>query len=231
MSGNEGAKILVVEDEENIRYSLQKGLTREGFLVCSTERGVKALELASEHEFDLILLDLLLPDISGLDVCRLMRKESDVPIIMVTARDAEHDVIVGLEMGADDYITKPFSMSVLVARVRACLRRRQRTEREGARQLQVGSLSLDERSYSAEVDGSSIDLTPRLFRLLFYLAEREGEVCSRDHILDEIWGYDYFGETRTLDVHIHWLRDRLKGSGTQVQIETVRGIGYRLVDS
>jgi len=224
---NDNPSILIVEDEENIRYSLITGLRREGFETIVAENGETALELARKHTPDLILLDLMLPDISGMDVCRILRRETDIPIIMVTARDAEPDVIAGLELGADDYITKPFSLSVLLARVRANLRRRKK--KSPAKRLQVGNLILDSASYEAQVEDEHLDLTPRLFNLLFYLAQKNGVVCTRDEILDEIWGYEYFGETRTLDVHIYWLREKLLSTNADIEIRTVRGVGYRLV--
>lgn len=219
--------ILIVEDEENIRYSILTGLRREGFAVLEAGTGEEALEVAQNESPDLILLDLMLPDISGMDVCRILRRDTDVPIIMVTARDAEPDIIAGLEMGADDYVTKPFSLSVLLARVRANLRRNPSDEHWDT--LQIGSLTMDAQSYEAQVDGEPVDLTPRLFKLLFYLVQHRGTVCSRDEILNQIWGYDYIGQTRTVDVHIHWLRERLDSAGCGIRIDTVRGVGYRLV--
>lgn len=219
--------ILIVEDEENIRYSLAAALTREGYRTISAENGEEALAAAAEQSPDLVLLDLMLPDISGLDVCRLIRREADVPIIIVTARDAEPDIIGGLEMGADDYVTKPFSLSVLLARVRANLRRYRPAE--GSPEIRVGNLLLDPASHTASVGDVRLELTPRLFRLLQYLADRAGAVCGRDELLNRVWGYDYVGETRTLDVHIHWLREKLAAVETGVSVETVRGVGYRLV--
>ena len=231
-SEGSGATILVVEDDENIRYSLVSGLEREGYSVLATDQGEQALEILSRRDPDLVLLDLMLPDISGLDVCRLIRKKSQVPIIMVTARDAEPDIIAGLEMGADDYITKPFSLSVLLARVRAGLRRGYPEEAgHSPSEIAVGSLRLDQSAYRAWVKDRPLDLTPRLFRLLLHLARHHGQVCERDQLLDQVWGYDYVGETRTLDVHVHWLRNKLKDHSDAVSLETVRGVGYRLVVS
>ncbi|MFO8061135.1 MAG: response regulator transcription factor [Bacillota bacterium] len=219
--------ILVVEDEENIRYSLVSALRREGYRTLEAESGEEALDLAKTYSPDMVLLDLMLPDISGLDVCRLLRRESDVPVVIVTARDAEPDIIGGLEMGADDYVTKPFSLSVLLARIRANLRRN--APEKNLSQVAVGNLSLDAASRTACVSERLLELTPRLFSLLLHLAQRVGVVCGRDEILNEVWGYDYFGETRTVDVHIHWLRRKLADAGADVSLETVRGVGYRLV--
>ncbi len=224
------ATILIIEDDESIRFSLSSGLAREGFQVLTASNGEKGLDMVAEHCPALILLDLMLPDISGLDVCRLIRKESDVPIIMVTARDAETDIIAGLEMGANDYVTKPFSMSVLMARVRAALRRGL-PPGGGARtgRIRAGSLILDPVSYGARAGDRTLDLTPRLFQLLLHLASSPGQVASRDALLDQVWDYDYVGETRTLDVHVHWLRQKLEPLAPDIVIETVRGVGYRLV--
>ena len=220
--------ILVVEDEENIRFSLTAGLKREGYCVLAAAHGEEALDLFANHHVDAVLLDLMLPDMSGLDVCRLIRKSSQVPIIMVTARDAETDVIVGLEMGADDYVTKPFSLNVLLARIRANMRRIRVQETEDEI-LQVGSVTLDPASYRAMAGETSLDLTPRLFHLLLFMAQQIGKVCSRDQLLNAVWGYDYVGETRTVDVHMHWLREKLQEPAPDLQLETVRGVGYRLV--
>ncbi len=228
MSGPEYS-VLVVEDDDAIRFSLTAALRREGFSVTGTAEGEEALQLLESVRPDLVLLDLVLPDLSGLDVCRLIRRVSQVPIIMVTARDAEGDVVSGLELGADDYVTKPFSLSVLMARVRANLRRgAQEAGAPGSdtSSVQVGTLEIDPESHLATAAGRQLELTPRLFQLLLYLARNAGRVCRRDELLDRVWGYDFLGETRTLDVHVHWLRERL--AATDLVLETVRGIGYRL---
>ena len=221
--------ILVVEDEENIRFSLVAGLEREGYEVLAAARGEDALQQLRQSSVDMVLLDVMLPDMSGLDVCRLIRRDSNVPIIMVTARDAETDVIGGLEMGADDYVTKPFSLSVLLARIRANFRRLEPTSATEPAPLQVGSVLLDPASYTAISSGRSLALTPRLFQLLLFMGEHVGRVCTRDQLLDTVWGYDYGGETRTVDVHIHWLREKLHTGAPDLMLETVRGVGYRLV--
>ncbi|MFO7941090.1 MAG: response regulator transcription factor [Bacillota bacterium] len=221
--------VLVVEDEENIRFSLSSSLEREGYRVLSAATGEEGLTMAREEDVDLVLLDVMLPDVSGLDVSRLIRRESNVPIIMVTARDAETDIIAGLEMGADDYVTKPFSLGVLLARIRANLRREIADTPESTDAVRVGSISLEPESYTARIGEEMMDLTPRLFNLLLFLGKNEGAVCTRDRILDEVWGYDYIGETRTVDVHIHWLRGKLRKWAPEVTLETVRGVGYRLV--
>ena len=221
--------VLVVEDEENIRFSLVAGLKREGYSVLAAASGEEALEFVRTGPVDIVLLDIMLPDMSGYDVCRRIRRDSQIPIIMVTARDAEADVIVGLEMGADDYVTKPFSLNVLLARIRANMRRTAVQQGPGHEVLQVGSIRLDPESYRATANSVQLDLTPRLFHLLFFLAQHLGKVCSRDQILNAVWGYDYVGETRTVDVHIHWLRERIREHAPDIGLETVRGVGYRLV--
>jgi len=230
--GGEGADgllpaILIIEDEENIRFSLSAGLRREGYRVLVAATAEEGLHLARTGDPDLILLDVMLPDASGLEVCRLLRRESRVPIIMVTARDHESDIIGGLEMGADDYVTKPFSLGVLLARIRANLRRE---DPDGVEigVLRVGPLVMDPEARAARLHDRPLDLTPRLFALLYYLANNAGAVCTRERILNEVWGYDYLGETRTLDVHIHWLREKLADSPALI-LETVRGVGYRLL--
>ncbi|MFP4199805.1 MAG: response regulator transcription factor [Bacillota bacterium] len=221
--------ILIVEDEENIRFSLSSSLEREGYRVLSVPSGEEGLALVRKREVDLVLLDLMLPDLSGLDVSRLIRRESNVPIIMVTARDSETDIIAGLEMGADDYVTKPFSLGVLLARIRANLRRDTAGPTDSTDVVRLGSLTLEPESYTARIGEQKMELTPRLFNLLLFLGKNEGTVCTRDRILNEVWGYDYVGETRTVDVHIHWLRGKLRESVPDVVLETVRGVGYRLV--
>ena len=221
--------ILVVEDEENIRFSLSSGLRREGYRVLAVSTGEEALDAARDEAPDLILLDVMLPDVSGLDVSRLIRRDSDVPIIMVTARDAETDIIGGLEMGADDYVTKPFSLGVLLARIRANLRRKGGGESAPRERISIGSVTLEPESYTARAGECAMDLTPRLFELLRFLADNVGDVCTRDRMLDVVWGYDYAGETRTVDVHIHWLREKLRAYAPDLVLETVRGVGYRLV--
>lgn len=232
-SGDEEVTILVVEDEENIRFSLSSGLAREGYRVLEAADGETGLALAREGDPDLVLLDLMLPDISGLDVARLIRRDKSVPIIMVTARDAETDIIGGLEMGADDYVTKPFSMGVLLARIRVNLRRKggEAGEDGATSSLRIGPLVMEPESLVARLGERSLDLTPRLFQLLLYLARNAGAVCTRDAMLNEVWGFDYVGETRTVDVHVHWLREKLREAGPGVSLETVRGVGYRLVVS
>jgi DNA-binding response OmpR family regulator len=219
-------KVLLVDDEESFVASLSYVLSREGYDVSVAYDGERALEMAMSEHPDLVLLDVMLPGQSGLEVCRQIKARVRAAIIMLTARDGEMDMVVGLEAGADDYVSKPFNLSVLLARIRAVLRRQAGAEEA----VSMGPLVLMPGSYNARWDEVSLDLTPRLFQLLLLLAENPGKVLSRDEILDRVWGYEYLGQTRTVDVHIHWLREALaQASGSPDIIQTVRGVGYRLV--
>ena len=218
--------ILIVDDEPKIVKQARDYLEKNGFQVISAGDGNTALGLARRERPDLIVLDLNLPAMDGLDVCRALRRNSDVPIIMLTARVDEADRLIGLELGADDYIVKPFSPRELVARVRAVLRRYQKSVRPD-QAVTAGELSIDPSSREARLDGRQLDLRPKEFDLLLALAEHAGLVLSRDQLLDQVWGYDFPGGTRTVDAHISHLRSHLEGS--DVGIETHRGIGYKLV--
>ncbi len=221
--------ILVVDDEEHIRELATLYLEKEGYAVLTATDGVEALSVARAKRPDLVVLDVMMPNMDGLDTCRELRKESDVPVIMLTARSEEVDRIVGLELGADDYMGKPFSPRELAARVKAILRR---TEAGGARDrgaARVGPLTIDWQRREVTLDGKSITLRNKEFELLRALAEHEGMVLSREQLLEQVWGYDYFGETRTVDVHVNQVRRKLGDSA--VQIQTVRGVGYKLVDT
>jgi len=218
--------ILVVDDEHHIVELAQIYLEQAGFSVESAEDGQEALTRARHLRPALLVLDLMLPGLDGWEVCRRLRSESDVPIIMLTARSDEVDRIVGLELGADDYVTKPFNPRELVARVRAVLRRYQKSVQPG-RAVTVGQLNIDPASREAHLGDRTLKLRPREFDLLLALAEHQGLAMSRDQLLDLVWGYDFPGGTRTVDAHISHLRARLDGS--DVAIETLRGIGYKLV--
>ena len=213
-------RILVVEDEDAIAKPLVEGLRREGFDVSRVATGAAALAAPLP---DLVLLDLRLPDIDGTEVCRLLRARSDVPIIVVTAKGEEVDRVVGLELGADDYVIKPFGFRELLARIRAVLRRTHRGTDDT--RLRAGSLELDLRSRRATLDGRELALTPKEFDLLALLASDPGAVVSRDHMLREVWNTEWFGPTKTIDVHVASLRKKL---GDPRWIETVRGVGLRL---
>jgi two-component system alkaline phosphatase synthesis response regulator PhoP len=218
--------VLVVDDERNIVELLRLYLEQEGFAVVAAADGEEALVLHKRHDPDLVVLDLMLPRLDGFEVCRRIRREADTPILMLTARDDDVDAIVGLELGADDYITKPFNPRALVARVKAILRRTGASTR-GARPIEVGSLRIDPRRRLASVGDRSMDLRAREFDLLAALARDPGVVLTRDALLEDVWGTDFPGETRTVDVHVAEVRKKLGTDGPP--IETVRGIGYRLV--
>jgi len=227
-------KILAVDDDAKVLKILQHSLTREGFEVICASDGFEALERAKETKPDLILLDIMMPGMDGWEVCKEVRRKSNVPIIMLTARDDEMDRVLGLELGADDYVAKPFSPRELVARVKAVLRRSQAvpaTEQPaGEPILQFPGLSINPELRLVLVDGRSVTLTPKEYELLYQLARSPRRTFTRDELLETIWGYDYMGDTRTVDTHINRLRDKLlKASGNKSSyIATVWGVGYRL---
>ena len=222
--------ILVVDDERNIIELARLYLEKEGYRVESASDGGVALDKARTLNPALVILDLMLPIIDGWEVCRRLHAEGDIPILMLTARSDDVDKIVGLELGADDYLTKPFNPRELVARVKAILRRTERgtpTSKVPSKVLSVGNLTIDPEKREVEVDGQAIDLRTREFDLLYILTENPSMVFSREQLLNKVWGFDFYGETRTVDVHIARLRDKLRSAG--VSIETVWGIGYKLV--
>jgi len=223
-----GERILVVDDEPNIVDLARMYLEKEGYRVESASDGAQALERIQAREPALIVLDLMLPELDGFEVCRRTRANSDVPIIMLTARDEDVDKIVGLELGADDYLTKPFNPRELVARVKAILRRQDRSTRPNDQPLHVADLTVDPARREVTVGEEPIELRAKEFDLLQAFAENKGIVLTREQLLNKVWGYDFYGETRTVDVHVAHLRKRLKGS--RVSIETVTGVGYKLVD-
>ena len=229
------AKILVVDDEQNLVDSLQYSLRAEGYEVAIARDGEEALAKARDLLPDLIILDLMIPMISGKDVCRIIRKESNVPILMLTAKDNEIDRIVGLEIGADDYITKPFSMRELIARIHGVLRRVTWGEnaslgnRSAVKVLSTSRISINTESHEVLVSGTSVSLKPKEYELLTLLIVNKGKVLSRNQILNAVWGYDFYGDTRTVDVHIRWLREKIEENpSSPVSIQTVRGVGYQL---
>jgi len=218
--------ILVVDDERNIVDLLRLYLEKEGFAVIAAGDGEEGLALHRRHDPDLVILDLMLPKLDGLEVCREIRRQGDTPVLMLTARADDIDAIVGLELGADDYVTKPFNPRALVARVKAILRRTDVTNR-GGRPIEVGSLRIDPRRREATVNDRRLDLRAREFDLLVALARDPGVVLTRDALLEDVWGTDFPGETRTVDVHVAEVRKKLGDDAPA--IETLRGIGYRLV--
>jgi two-component system alkaline phosphatase synthesis response regulator PhoP len=232
------ATVLVVDDEPSLRESIAYTLRREGFIVETAAEGTRALAMARERAPDLIILDVMLPGMDGLQLCRTIRLESSVPIIMLSAKGEELDRVLGLEIGADDYVTKPFAMRELIARVRAQLRRVQLEEHRASVPAQVtgviefGDLRIDPASRTANVDGRPLDLKPKVFDLLVYLASHPNQVFTRAQLLRDVWEYEVPIDTRTVDVHVRWLRQKLEESGGQVpEIETARRVGYRLTMS
>jgi len=232
MTVNGSARILLVEDEESLADTLRYNLEREGFAVVVATDGRLALERFRSETPSLVILDLMLPEISGLDVCRQIRQISNVPIIMVTAKDAEADKVSGLEIGADDYVTKPFSVRELVSRVRAHLRREEMSGGATAGAvLRGGPVELDADRHEVWVRGEAVQLPPKEFGLLEMLLRLKGRLLTRDHLIAEVWGADYFGDTKTLDVHMKRLRQKVEADPHRpAHLLTVRGLGYRFVD-
>lgn len=233
MNDSENQKsILVVEDDPNIQEALRYSLEKENYNLILADDGNLALQLAKDQKPDLILLDLMLPGIDGLAVCKGIRSENDVPIIMLTAKTEEIDKVLGLELGADDYITKPFSMRELIARIKIQLRHSISKEINShtakSTVLNSENLVIDTYSYTAKLNGEELNLRPREFNLLTFLMQNKGKALSRYQILEALWGHDYIGDTRTVDVHIRWLRQKLEPTPDKpLRIVTVRGIGYR----
>ena len=220
-------RVLFVEDESSISGPFSKALAREGFEPIVAATAARALELADQIEPDIVLLDLTLPDGDGRDVCRALRRRSNVPIVMLTARGTETDRIVGLELGADDYVVKPFSGAEVIARIRAVLRRTGSSP-SGEGVSRVQGLELDLSSRRVTLDGSEIELSRKEFDLLAALMERAGRVVRRETLMEEVWDENWFGSTRTLDTHIGWLRQKLGDDATDPRfIHTVRGVGFR----
>lgn len=226
-------RVLVVEDEPGLAESVRYALETEGFEVIVADSGAGGLESTRINDPDLVVLDLMLPGMSGLDVCRQIRSSSDVPIIMLTAKDSEADKVSGLELGADDYMTKPFSMRELIARVRAHLRRAAKTGLlAGSNEvLRGGPIELDIDAHVTRVDGGDVELRPKEFELLESLMRRKNRLAARHTLIDEVWGPSYFGDTKTLDVHVKRLREKLEPDPSKPRhIVTVRGLGYKFVD-
>jgi two-component system response regulator RegX3 len=226
---SEQIRVLIVEDEESFLDALTVGLEREGFSVTTANDGQLGLSLFNEGEFDVVLLDLMLPKLSGLDVCRGIRVTSDVPIIIVSAKGEEVDMVLMLEIGADDYVTKPYRLRELVARIRAVLRRRQEREISGSEDIiTLGNIRLDIDARRCFVDDEEIKLRKKEFALLRLLLENPGRVLTREVLIDRVWGNDYVGDTKTLDVHIKRLRTLIESEPKNpTHISTVRGVGYR----
>jgi DNA-binding response OmpR family regulator len=223
--------ILVVEDDATLRETLAEALEVEGFRVVAAGDGREALRRFRAEKPDLVLLDLMLPELSGIEVCRIIRAESGVPIVMLTAKDSELDKVVGLELGADDYVTKPFSLRELSARIRALFRRSEQVPFEAGGApggvVELGRVEVDLAGHRLLRAGQALPIKPKAFELLAFLMRHPGQAFTRDQLLEHVWGYDYAGETRTVDVHVHWLRSTLEDDSAAPQfIHTVRGVGY-----
>ena len=227
-------KILIVEDEPVLQETLVYNLKQQGYEVITADNGQTAIDKAKEINPDLILLDIMLPGLDGFEVCRVLRKDMNIPILMLTARDDEIDRVVGLEVGADDYLTKPFSMRELIARVKALLRRVHLMQSVNTQNdspnitIQINNLIIDETRHEVKINGQPLDMKPKEYDLLLYLANHKGHVLSRQKILEDVWGWDYFGDSRTVDVHIRWLREKIEENPAEpVRIITIRSVGYR----
>ncbi|QEK11965.1 response regulator transcription factor [Crassaminicella thermophila] len=225
-------KILVVDDEQHIIELIQFNLENSGFDVITSENGEDAIRIAEEEMPDVILLDLMLPGIDGFEACKKIRnndKTRKIPVIMLTAKGEEMDKVLGLELGADDYLTKPFSVRELIARIKAVLRRFEEIPKEAIKTIKINDIVIDIEKHEVSKNGEVIELTLKEFELLKILAKNRGKVLSRNFLLDEVWGYDYFGETRTVDVHIRHLRRKIEDNDKYpIYIETIRGIGYKM---
>jgi len=232
-------KVLLVEDEKSIADGIIYNLKNEGLKVTHVDEGKIALDIFDEEHFDLLILDIMLPEVSGLEICQSIRKSSNVPIIMLTAKDDENDKIRGLEMGADDYITKPFSVKELISRVKAVLRRTKNSELlrgidedlNFAKEITIGNVAMNPLRYEAKIDNEIIELRPREFELLYYLCENAGNIVSRDKLFSKVWGYSFAGNSKTLDVHIQRIRERIEvNPKSPKRLVTIRGVGYKLND-
>ena len=224
--------VLVVEDEPNLLTALKYTLEQEGYHTLTATNGESGLNIAQSNDPDLVILDVMLPNLDGFEVCRILRRHSEVPILMLTARGEEVDRVVGLELGADDYVTKPFSMRELLARVRNMLRRSTSPSSESVADeseiISSGNLTIDLASHSITLEGEDLAMKPREFSLLTLLAANRGRAFTRDQILERLWGHDYIGDSRTVDVHIRWLREKIEPEPSQpCRIVTIRGVGYR----
>lgn len=224
MTGN---KIMVVDDDSNICELLRLYLEKEGFDAVIAPNGMKALEMFDNEKPDLILLDVMIPQLDGWQVCREIRKKSPCPIIMLTAKGEVFDKVLGLELGADDYVVKPFEAKEVIARVKAVLRRCGAQEQKKAKEVQYDNLYINMENYELRVRGKQIDTPPKEMELIYHLASNPNRVYTRDQLLDEVWGFEYYGDSRTVDVHIKRLREKLDGVSDQWNLKTVWGVGYK----
>ena len=220
-------KILIVDDDKNICDLLRMYLEKEGYAVVMEHNGVDAVNTFNTENPDLVLLDIMLPQLDGWQVCREIRKTSEKPIIMLTAKDETFDKVLGLELGADDYVTKPFDTKEIVARIKAVLRRTSATKGSDLKEVRYDKLVINLSNYDMKVDGVSFDTPPKELELIYHLASNPDRVFTRDQLLDDVWGFDYYGDSRTVDVHIKRLRDKLKGVSDEWELRTIWSVGYK----
>jgi len=224
---NKTKKILIVDDDTNICELLRLYIEKDGFDTAIANNGRQALKLFEQEKPDLIMLDIMLPELDGWQVCREIRKTSQVPIIMLTAKGEVFDKVLGLELGADDYVVKPFEAKEVVARIHAVLRRTNSNEATNVKEVVWDKLSINLTNYELKVDGVQIDTPPKEMELLYHLASNPNRVFTRDQLLDEVWGFDYYGDSRTVDVHVKRLREKIDGVSPQWELKTVWGVGYK----
>ena len=220
-------KILVVDDEKNICDLLRMYLEKEGYAVVMAHNGIDAVNTFAAENPDLVLLDIMLPQLDGWQVCREIRKTSEKPIIMLTAKDEVFDKVLGLELGADDYVTKPFDTKEIVARIKAVLRRTSAVKEADIKEVKYDKLSVNLTNYEMKVNDVVVDTPPKELELIYYLASNPDRVFTRDQLLDDVWGFDYYGDSRTVDVHIKRLRDKLKGVSEEWELRTIWSVGYK----
>ncbi len=220
-------KILIVDDDKNICDLLRMYLEKEGYAVVMEHNGIDAVNTFNTENPDLVLLDIMLPQLDGWQVCREIRKISEKPIIMLTAKDETFDKVLGLELGADDYVTKPFDTKEIVARIKAVLRRTSATKGSDMKEVRYDKLVINLSNYDMKVDGVSVDTPPKELELIYHLASNPDRVFTRDQLLDDVWGFDYYGDSRTVDVHIKRLRDKLKGVSDEWELRTIWSVGYK----
>lgn len=220
-------KILVVDDDKNICELLRMYLEKEGYVVVMAHNGMDAVNTFNVENPDLVLLDIMLPQLDGWQVCREIRKTSEKPIIMLTAKDEVFDKVLGLELGADDYVTKPFDTKEIVARIKAVLRRTSAVKTGENKEVHYDKLSINLSNYEMKVDGVAVDTPPKELELIYHLASNPDRVFTRDQLLDDVWGFDYYGDSRTVDVHIKRLRDKLKGVSNEWELRTIWSVGYK----
>lgn len=221
-------KILICDDDRNICELLRLYLEKEGYALCIANDGVEALEKFNSESPDMILLDIMMPRLDGWQVCREIRKKSDVPIIMITAKGETFDKVLGLELGSDDYVVKPFDPKEIVARIKAIMRRADKSSSENdTKEVSYDKLIVNMTKYELKVDGRVVDTPPKELELLYHLASNPNRVYTRDQLLDEVWGFEYYGDSRTVDVHIKRLREKLEGVSDQWMLKTVWGVGYK----